>query len=64
MLIHKLKPEQSIYIRGDVEIKNISAHPIKLGCIGSAEIARDAIDLVENPSFTKGKEEVKYLLTI
>lgn len=44
MLIHKLKPQQSIYIRGDIEIKNLDNKTVKLGCIGDGEVSTDAVE--------------------
>jgi hypothetical protein len=42
MLIHKLKPGESIYIRGEIEIKNLTEKPTRLGCIGDGEVSVDA----------------------
>lgn len=41
MLIHKLKPGESIYIRGEIEIKNLTNNSTKLGCIGDGEVSTD-----------------------
>jgi hypothetical protein len=43
MLIHKLKPGESLYIRGEIEIKNLTSNPTKLGCIGSGEVSTDVV---------------------
>lgn len=52
MLIHKLKPGESIYICGEIEITNLSDKPAKLGCIGDGEVSFDAVaatDRMETP---------------
>jgi hypothetical protein len=47
MLIHKLKPGESIYIRGDIEIKNLTEKSAKLGCIGDGEVSVDGVSKAE-----------------
>ena len=44
MLIHKLKPGESLYIRGEIEIKNLSEKKVTLGCIGGGEVSTDVVD--------------------
>ena len=44
MLVHKLKPKESIFIRGDVEIVNLTDKIVKLGCVGSGEVSTDVVE--------------------
>jgi hypothetical protein len=50
MLIHKLKPGESLYIRGEIEIKNLTDKSTKLGCVGDGEVSVDAAPKEESPS--------------
>jgi hypothetical protein len=47
MLTHKLKPGESLYIRGEIEIKNLGSGPAKIGCIGDGEVSIDAVSAIE-----------------